>query len=436
MNTDPTTGKTIYPTGPVPAFGEPGYNPGPADKPNPLVQRYAAQTPAPAPIAAPENPNAPSYLARDVNGNIVQNPGIVTVNPLREASRAAAQGTVDVIKQQWGRVIEEDKAMKRAGESKAYLSALSGGLAFSPTGAAQTKKAADAGQKKVQQDTDTMNALVNQAFANADLRATQDFMKQQEEYLAAAKDQSKARLDLTEKVKKEAEGEITTFASRYSYSEWAQQVGAPRVQQYMRETGLDEEGIKALFLKGAKDDIIDKDGTKLSDGSVVFLKKKYDTEGNVIGTTEVGRVAGTGGKTIKESRITDNGVQVLYTDGTYEIKGTPGNNPKAPASNKPIAGTPQGFTEDDVQKGKDLFTQFGKNGYAEPAFYVDAYQKWVSSGGTAAKFLQLYPPNIYIDYADRNLVPTYMQPTADKTKVKSASPITPAAATTSGGRTY
>lgn len=403
-------------------YGYPaGYGATPASTtpaPSPLVTRMAAQTPA------PENPNAPSYLLKDVNGNIISNPGTPTVNPLRDQYRSAAQGTVDAIRSTYDKILNEDTAQKQALESKTYLRTLASGTAGSPIGATETTKASEAGQKKYQADLDEREAKVNAAFSNADLRATDAWNAEQTSYLTASGNQVKAKADLAAKVKTEAENEVAAYTGSYSYDEWAQKVGTPKVQQYMNETGLDETGLKALFLKSAKDQLIDVNGTKLSDGSVVFMKKVLDANGNIIGTKEVGRVTGTGGKKIKESRITDNGVQILYEDGTYETKGAPGNN---------ISGTPKGFTSEDVEKGKQLFQQFGKNGFAEPAFYLEAYQNWVKTGGTAAKFKELYSPDEFINPKDAELLPTFLRPSkaaaADATPPDSSS-------SSAGGRAY
>jgi hypothetical protein len=105
--------------------------------------------------------------------------------------------------------------------------------------------------------------------------------------------------------------------------------------------------------------------------------------------------------------LTDNGIQILYTDGSYETRGTPSNNS---TTSTDITGTPKGFTQDDIQKGAELFKQYGQGGYAHPAFYVDAYQNWINTGGKASKFLELYPPEMYVAPKDADLVPTFLQP--------------------------
>ena len=348
-------------------------------------------------------------------------------NVTRDQYRAQAQGTVDAIKESYAPVIDEYTKAKQDMASRAYLSSLAGGRAASPTGATEVANASETGQKKVNNVIAERDAKIAAAYANADARASQAFLQKKQDYLSSQKDQKAAAEALNTKVKNEAENEIAAYASTMSYDQWKNKVGPQKLQQYMQETGQDETGLQALFLKNHKNDLVDQNGTKLADGSISFLKREYDANGNLTGVREVARIQGK--KAVKSAQVTDNGIQINYKDGTYEVLGENGN---VVDNGKPVAGAPTGFTTSDIKKGADLFQKYGQNGYAEPALYVDAYQNWINTGGKASKFLELYPPEQFVDPAHKELLPTYLQP---KTKAAVAGPTLPAGAG-SGTRQY
>lgn len=365
-----------------------------------------------------------------INTNPALNIPEPSYDQIRASRRAQAQGLIDVIKNQFDKYIQEDTEAKNRLESKTYLSGLARGMSGSISGASEVHKAAVTGNKKIEQDRADMETAIAKAIADSDLRASQEFETRRKEWLAASADKLAEEQKLNGNIKLNAEAELGTYAKTMTYDEWAKRVGQGKVDQYMKETGMDEEGLRNTFLKGAKDNLVDTNGTKLSDGSVVFLKKIYDNNGNIIGTKEVGRIKGSNGKTIKESRITDNGVQILYTDGSYEERGNPGNQtlPK---------GVPKGFSVDDIAKGRSIFENSGHDGYANPGLYVAAYKTFTDNGGTIDAFTKLYPPEEFVNPAETDLFPTFLQPKT--TKKTTSSTVTPAPAsttTTSSGRSY
>lgn len=402
--------------------------------PNPLLDRYNSNPNADNPFGSGPGSSSPISSSGVDLGVPGFNPGAGNApnsDAFREQYRGYAQATVNAIRSKYDQILSTDEEAKKKLETKSYLRALANGQASAPSGASQETAAADRGQKQISADIQAREAEVAQAFANADLRASADFEKRRTEYLASVKDVNTANETFSKTVKADAEKEIGAYASTYSYDDWAKQVGPDRLTQYMKETGRDENGLKAMFIAGAKNDLVSPSGTKLADGSVAFYKKTYDPSGNITGVTEVGRIpASADGKTIKDSRITDNGVQVLYTDGTYKEIGNPGNTP----NNSPtkLTGVPAGFGTDDIEKGRELFKKFGKGGYAEPAFYVDAYQNWINQGGKDSKFLELYPPDEFVNPAEADLYPTYLRP--KKVKVTVASTTT--TPTPAGGRKF
>ncbi len=426
---NPTLPKVFNSGDVLPTPGTPEY----AAAQGSLVDRYNTKTNTEADNIAAMNPAARNALSE-------ANMQLGIGNPLREQYRANAQGTIDAIRSQFDKYINEDTDAKKALETKAYLSALAGGRAFSPLGATETTKAADVGQKKVRQDIMDREGLIQKAYSEADLRASTEYDQRRKEYLANEKDAATAEKNLNDKVKTSAEGELAAYAQNRTYDDWAKEAGPAKVQQYMKETGRDEMGLKALFLKNMKNDLVSSDGTKNADGSVSFYKKVYDESGNLTGVKEAAKITGAAtGKTIKDARLTDNGVQILYTDGTYEQTGTPGNNSKSgngtgDNGEKPITGTPTGFTTADIEQGRKIFQQFGKGGYAEPAFYIDAYQTWINKGGKASKFLEIYPPDEFVNPTEASLLPTYLQPS--KKVTKPATTTTTDTTPSTSGRTY
>ncbi len=444
----PTTnkqGQTVYAGGEMmPAYGTPEYKaiqiPQPAPAPT-LVDRYAQPAPTPG-----VNPNQNMPFGSGPGSSMLMDDG-----SSREKYRGYAQDTINAIRSQFDRYIQEDTEAKKKLETKAYLMNMASGMGGSPSGGAIEKKAADAGQKKIRQTEQEREATIAKVLADADMRASQEFDEKRREYTANQKDARLAEEKLAGTIRATAEGDIKNYASKYSYDEWAQAVGPQRVQQYMKETGRDEASLRGLFLKSIdKQDLVSDSGTKLADGSVSFQVKVYDENGNITGLKEVARVQGGQGKEIKDSRLTDDGVQILYTDGSYEIRGGSAGGSGGSgsgAATKPIKGAPEGFTEEDIQKAKNLFTNWAATGgYAHPFLYRDAYDDWIARGGDRLTFIKIFPPKQYIDPAHANikdqegnlLLPTYLQNTSKLPKDAAAPTAAPALDTksTSGGRSY
>lgn len=367
------------------------------------------KTATPTPVVTPQRYTSSSMVERYApeRETIRNNPALNVPEPsdtgIREKYRANAQATIDAIRSQFDRYITEDTEAKKKLESKAYLTSLASGLSGSPTGAAKTSEAAEKGEKKIRQTISDREALINKALSDADLRASDEYEKRRQEYLGSASDRVQAEQKLNENVRGTAEKEIAAYASSRSYDEWANQVGENRVRQYMNETGRDENGLRALFLQNVKNDLVDTSGTKLSDGSIVFMKKVYDENGNLTGTKEISRIQGSAGKTIKDSRLTDNGIQILYTDGTYEERGK-GNVGNSPTFGKKVPGAPSGVTDTEVEVARTKLSTVGASaGYASPYLYRDAFDDWISKGGDRVTFIKLFPPEKYINPAHKNM---------------------------------
>lgn len=369
----------------------------------------------------------------NINTNPIYNVEQPNEQAIRDQYRQRNVEYINAIKSQFDKYIDEDIQAKNSLESKAYIGALAGGMSGSISGASKEYKAAETGNKKIRETKAQRDLLISQVQESADLRASQEFDQRRKEYLASARDKEQAEQLLTGNIKKAAEAEITDLAQGRSYSELTPKLR----EQYKKELNLDDEQLQALFISKtpkAKE-------VKLADGSIAYYQQEVDENGDV-NMKEVGRLKGANGKTIKDSKITDNGVQILYTDGTYEFKGNAGssNDGSTPTiKSKPIPGTPSTFTQDDITKGREILSRSGSNGYASPNIYYAVYKKWVEEGGTEKKFLELYPPNQFANPAEADLYPTFLQPSTSivkkesKTTVPSPTLPTP---TTSTSRSY
>lgn len=387
----------------------------------------AGSAPAPTPtapaVSTPSNPLVERYSSD--RSTIQNNPALNVPQPnegaVRDQYRSYAQGTVDAIRSQFDKYIQEDTTAKKALESKAYLSSLAAGMSGSPEGATSTYNAAEKGEVKVRQDKAKEEALIQQAYNGADLRASQEYQRQRTQYIASAKDKAAAESTLNSKVKTTAEGELKTFATTKSYDEWSKEAGPAKVQQYMKETGMDEMALKQYFInaKPVGDKVIDK-----QIGNNWVIGHRNPTTGEVKLDT-IPLPDGSGNWKFQ----TIDGKGYFVDTNTQQIKPATGTNVP---SGKQIKGAPTGFTDTDVAQGANFLKQSGQGGYASPNMYVALWKQFVETdGGDQATFLKVYPPDQYINPEDKDLLPTFLQP-----KVKAAASSSSSPAPTSTGRAF
>lgn len=420
---NPTTGKKEYSSGEVlPTYGTPEYT----------ADSKINSSPAPT-VPAPVNATLVDRYAKQkesIDSNPNLNISAPDENTIRESYRQRNMQYVDAIRTTFDQYLQQDTQAKQNLEAKAYLGSLAGGRSGSISGASEVYKAAETGEKKVRDTTAQRDLAIAKILQDGDMRASEEFKAKRNEYLSSAKDKAAAETALNGTIKSTALSEIGTLATAgKSYSDLVKT--NPRlIEQYKTETGLDDTGLQALFISKVPKPT----QVKLGDGSIAYYQQETDDAGNVT-MKEVGKITGSAGKTIKDSKITDNGVQILYTDGTYEFKGNPGDT--TPSNSKPVTGAPKSFTVDDVDKGKQVLAQSGKgDGYASPGIYVGVYQKWIQDGGTLKKFIELYPPDEFVNPAEADNLPTFLQPSAST--IKKSAAVTPPSSSTpsSSGRTY
>lgn len=410
-----------------------------------LLRPKVAPAPTPVPTSTTGTPTLTTRYANNLNTPATPAVAEPNIENFRAQQRGLAQATINAINSRYAGYIAEDKKAKKNLESRAYISSLAGGLSGAPSGAAKSYKAAETGEKVVRRDIEQRDALINAANAEAELRASSEFQKERERYLSTVKDRALEEQKIAGNLKATAEGEIGNYAKKYSYDEWAKTVGPDRVKQYMQETNRDEAGLRSLFFAGIKkDELVSTTGTKMSDGSVAYFKKNFDDAGNITGVTEVARIQGSGGKAIKSTHFTDNGIQILYTDGTYEERNANGTVKPGgtTVTGKKVTGAPAGVTSDVLEQARARLASIGSYaGYANPYLYIDSYNDWVAKGGSPESFKKNFPPENYInpehnflkdEATGQNLIPTYLQ--NSKKVLKPATTAT--TDTSSGGRTY
>lgn len=268
---------------------------------------------------------------------------------VREQYRQQAQALINQVNTKYAAIEAEDRAtvdlMNRERRAGNVLNGLSG----SSAGAAKTVQTAQEGAKLQKMTADQKAADISAILANAETRGTEEFNRQREAYIAQAKDKYTAEQSLNERIRTDAQNELAQIASSMNYDDFAKQK-PELLQQYMNETGLSELGIKAAFLNASKDRLLSPD-PKIVGNKAIWFSQNPDGS---ISQTELDLPDV--GKEIQDSRITDAGIQVLYSDGTYEVLGGGisggGGGTRLSVTEAQALGVPYGTTEEEaVQMG-------------------------------------------------------------------------------------
>ncbi len=135
-------------------------------------------------------------------------------------------------------------------ETRSYLGALAGGRSGSPSGATEQANATAKGQEQITKDLTARENEINQIISGADARASDDFEKQRQEFLANQKDAAAAEKELSGNLKTTAGDEIKTLAAHgLTYDDFVSKYGQARANQYMKDLGTDENGLRITFIK-------------------------------------------------------------------------------------------------------------------------------------------------------------------------------------------
>lgn len=292
---------------------------------------YASPTGVPAPITLADRypSTAPTTDASGI-GQVFQmdQPDEAAI---RKQKEDLAQAQVNAVNDKYA-VIERNDArnidqMNREQRAANSLRGLTGARKGAADTIATSNKGTDIQNLTAAQKASEIGAIM----ANADDRASTEFQRQKDEYLANAKDKFAAEQGLADRIRTEAMDNIKSLGAHYSYDDLSKQK-PELVQQLMKETGLDEFGLKAQFLNNAKDSsTLVSDKPEIIGNKAVFFVKNAD--GSI--SQQSLDLPADSTKKIKDVRLTDGGAQILYEDGTYETRGTPGNGDGNTPSNKP-----------------------------------------------------------------------------------------------------
>lgn len=289
-----------------------------------LASKYAAAptaTPTPSPTGGATTP-APTtggtlvdrYAGQKQQLDDVYDLTAPDPAALNEQYRQQAQGAVDAITTKFGAIEARDRntidQMNREQRAGNVMSGLSG----SNVGAARTIATDKKGADMITGDENQKQSEINAVLDNADTRSTEEFQNEKTAFLAQQKDELTAEQALGDKIATTAKSEIGTLASGMSYDDFATK-NPGLVKQYMSELGTDENGLKAIFLQNSQGSLLSPTPQIVGDKAIWFTQ---GADGSIKQTSVD---IPSNGKEIADSRITDNGIQVLYKDGTYAVLG-------------------------------------------------------------------------------------------------------------------
>lgn len=237
---------------------------------------------------------------------------------LRAQYLARAQGAINAVNTKYAEIEASDRSQVELMNREQRASNMMSGLSGASVGSQRTIDTAADG-KKLQDRTAAQKAAEVQAILeNAETRSMEEFKREREAYLGQQKNRFDAEQSLFSRISETAKSEIKKLAGSTDYED-LKKTNPKLLAQYMEELDTDENGLKAIFLAG-------KEGKLMSDTPKILGNKAIWFEQGADGKIkEISIDLPEGSKEIESSRITDKGVQVLYTDGTYKIIGGVGS---------------------------------------------------------------------------------------------------------------
>lgn len=371
-----------------------------ADKGTYKVSESTDPSPTPSPVTSTTPRLSDRYKTEKetIGTNPALNVSAPDLEELKRKSRAEAQAIVDQITSTFDKYIKTDVENKRKAETSAYISALAGGRASSPTGAAESGAAAIAGEERVRQTISDRDKLISEAYQNADLRASKDYEKKREEFLTSSGNRIEAESKLNEKIKNTAEQELATYAANRSYDEWAKEAGPAKIQQYMKETGMSEPDLKNFFIskKPANTKLFEKTvGDNYVIGYQDPVTKKVITETIPLpkdpGEWQVATIKRDGKEEsifINKTTGATRSINSVQSPTTETVTLTPTDKKSVTEAKIPETDTQTVTYFTNAPKSfQDAFIRAHVTSTTTPTLdYVDAaYRKWVSSGGKSVE---------------------------------------------------
>ena len=244
-------------------------------------------------------------------------------NTFLEEARQRAQSLVNAVNSKFASIEASDREAIDLMNREQRASNVMSGLSGSTSGSARTIQTAKQGEALQKRTASQKASEIESIYTDAETRGTNEFLNERNAYISQQKDRLSAEQGLRDKIQTQAFSELDRLGSNGQTLADIRLKNPKLVEKYMEETGLDESGLESYLLtKTPKGEIINKEGTKLADGTVVYHSYTKDEQGNITGVKEIGRVQGTGGKAIEKSEISSDGIFILYKDGTTEFKKT------------------------------------------------------------------------------------------------------------------
>lgn len=169
---------------------------------------------------------------------------------VRAQYQSNAQASIDAIHAKYASIDAADQdtidLMKRERNASNVLN----GLAGSDRAVAQTIDTAKAGEKVKELTAQQQNSEIQSILSNADTRATEEFAKEKQDFIQNSKDKLTAEQALNDKMKTNATNEMKALAASTSFAD-LEKSNPALIQQYMKETGMDYNTLKATFAASA-----------------------------------------------------------------------------------------------------------------------------------------------------------------------------------------
>lgn len=240
----PILPKASYSGEPVPAVGTPEYAAAQnLSKPS-LLDRYA---PGSGEVNGAENANK-------LFGSGPGSSMLIDTGAEQQKQRAFAQSAVNAVRDRFDSILKSDEEAKTKLANKAYLGSLLGGRGGSPSGATEEYNASQKGQDRINEDLKARDNEINTIISNADARGSVEFEEKRKQYLADQKDAATKEKELSGTMKTTAQGEISTLSKHgVTYDDFVSKYGEARARQYMKDLGVDENGLRIQFMKDKPD---------------------------------------------------------------------------------------------------------------------------------------------------------------------------------------
>lgn len=316
---------------------------------------------------------------------------------VKETYRQNAQSAIDAINTKYATIEAQDRNTVDLMNREQRASNVLNGLSGAQMGGARTVDTATKGADLVKRTAAQKDSEVQAALSNAETRGTEEFDRQRTEFITNSKDKFAAEQAMASKIKDNAKAEITTLAGNMSYDDLATKNPA-LLKQYQSELGVDENGIKALFLSGSKGSLLS-DTPQIVGNKAIWFSQKPD---GTISKTEVEVPAGS--SKIKDSRITDHGIQVLYEDGTYKVLGGGigggGTDDSSSFSNDDKQALSRAGLQNADQRTRSIYTdspagfkqEFSRNGFGNGSVTPDQILHSLSEWEAAQKKNEVQNP--------------------------------------------